>query len=159
MQLPLDTLPTNPDHVRAWLKDVSNRVTDLVRNGDYPSINAALLDLYARQTGSQLKTILDWVDEGYQIKSGAVGLPIWGPQVTAYKKVPGANGIEKKVAYTFYKIKEVFSEAQVEPLTEKTSAAPIQPTAETPKKGVAPKPAAAKGQGKAKAKSKAKSQK
>lgn len=116
IEVSLETLPQERDNIRAWLKDLSNRVKHLVKSQAYPSTNAALLDVYAQLTGAKtFHSRGQWKQEGYRVKPHQAGLPIWGRQKQAHRSSKESNGQKKSSGYTFFPVVQVYAESQVEP--------------------------------------------
>jgi len=98
------------------LRELSNEVKPLVKNGDYENINQAIVEtVYKPQGHTQLKTIRQWNEEGKRVVKGETALIIWGsPKQPKNRKQPAEPAEESElIDLEFFPLCYVFSEKQV----------------------------------------------
>lgn len=101
---------------RELLKKYSAFAAPFVENGDYETINQAIVaECYTNKKHKEFKTFKQWLKDGFSVKKGEKAFLVWGrPKDTQDKeagKEPEPNENEK----AFFPIAFVFSNAQVEP--------------------------------------------
>ena len=79
-----------------------------LESGEIKTINEGLIELYALQGNTDLKTFDDWVKQGRKIKKGATALHLWGK-----KQTKTIMKDDKEVEISFFPAKPFFSSAQV----------------------------------------------
>lgn len=95
---------------RAFLRELSRPIQDLVKIGAIESVNEGLKDIYAQQGHEELKTIHQWNSTGKQVKKGEKALLLWGsPKKYEVEKTES----EEKDELDYYPICFVFSNLQV----------------------------------------------
>jgi hypothetical protein len=106
---------------RAQLRAISQAAKALVQAGAFDSINDAVVETYKTEEHQEFKSFIGWKSEGFKVKKGSKGFPIWG------KPVKGANdeqqdqnqeqpGQEKNEK--FWPLAYLFSNAQVEKIEQ-----------------------------------------
>ena len=101
----------------------------LGRSFDGWFINDILIDVfYTNAENSTFHSFNGWIDEGYKVKKGSKGFPIWGKKRSATAKEaepetvptpktePKDTTTETEKKYKFWPIAYIFSNAQVEPI-------------------------------------------
>ncbi len=112
---------------RAALKALSDEVRPYVENGDFETINEAII--YHHYQGNEhtiFKSFNQWRKDGYQIKLGSKGYPVWSRPVSALKEEQKAQGKEQEVEEEdskMFRIAYLFSNAQVTKATERRATA------------------------------------
>lgn len=94
---------------RAFLKNASKELKNLVAQGEYSSINEALTHLYYKDGHRELKTVKQWNAKGKRVKKGEKALLLWGKA----KSIALQDG-EEESNKQFYPVSFVFSENQVQ---------------------------------------------
>jgi hypothetical protein len=111
---------------RAELSRLSNEVKPYVENGDFDTINEAIIyHHYQKGEHSIFKSFNQWRKDGYFIKLGSKGFPVWSRPVSALKeeqKAAGKEVAEQEDDSKTFRIAYVFSNAQVTKATEKRRA-------------------------------------
>jgi hypothetical protein len=88
---------------RDELNDLSKQVSGLVKSGEFPNTNAALMaNIYKNLAHQVFKTKRQWFELGFEIRQGEKAFLLWGKPITR-------NSDDKK----FFPIKFVYSNAQV----------------------------------------------
>lgn len=98
---------------RLQLSELSKMVAPLVKNGQYDTINEALMSCYFTAEDKTFKTLRQWNKEGMQVMKGSEAFLIWARPKTKYKQANGMPTDEKD--YSFFPLCFLFSNAQVEP--------------------------------------------
>lgn len=62
---------------RTQLMKDSNKMQQLVKEGKFETVNAALVAMYAEQGHTDLNTFNQWQSKGYTIKKGSKALLLW----------------------------------------------------------------------------------
>ena len=91
---------------REKLKKLSQQVKPLVQDGEFNSVNEALIDLYEDGENTEFHTFHDWKKKGKKILKGSVAFLIWGKP----RKVEQA---EDEDEYKYWPVCYLFSNAQV----------------------------------------------
>lgn len=99
---------------RRALAELSNAVHDSVKAGDFPTINAALVDLYQQQGHTEIHSFKAWLERGQVVKKGEKALLLWGEPRKGGKLEKEDNADTDQ--YEFYPLAYVFSQHQVQPL-------------------------------------------
>ncbi len=99
---------------RATLKELSIAVADAVKAGEYPTINAAIVDLYRQQGHTEIHSYRAWLERGMVVKRGEKALLLWGEPRQSGKVEKPETGSDDE--YKFYPLAYVFSQQQVEKL-------------------------------------------
>lgn len=104
---------------RAELKTLSNGIKLLVKEGKYDTINEGLIELYAKNGHTNLKTLRQWNEQNMSVKKGEKALLLWGTPKKTEKKdeQKGPDGEGKDME--FYPLCFVFSQSQVQPSAAK----------------------------------------
>ena len=76
--------------------------------GEIKTINQGLIELYALQGNTDLKTFDEWLKQGKKIHKGASALHLWGK-----KQTKTIIKDEREVEISFFPMKPFFSSAQV----------------------------------------------
>lgn len=99
---------------RELLKKYSAFAAPFVENGDYETINQAIVaECYTSKKHHEFKTFKQWSKEGFSVKKGEKAFLVWGRPKEAQEQEAGKpepNEDER----TFFPIAFVFSNAQVE---------------------------------------------
>ena len=93
---------------REFLKKISQELKLKVQQGQFKTVNDALLDTYKRHGYNNLKTPDEWINAGYRIKKGAEAVYIWGRQIN--KLIQDGEALKD---ISFFPLKPLFSEKQV----------------------------------------------
>ncbi|MDP1725558.1 MAG: ArdC family protein [Bacteroidota bacterium] len=106
---------------REQLKDQSEKLKSLVKEGQFETINDALIEtVYKNKANQDFKSYKEWKKEGYQVRKGEKAFVLWGrpkelsPEQLAENKNPELNKDNEKEVPTFYPMAYVFSNAQVD---------------------------------------------
>lgn len=105
---------------RKLLRQLSDSVTDLVTNGEFETVNDAVIDtFYKDETHHIFKSFNKWREDGYRIIKGSKAFVIWGRPVNKQKSEQAAQeGKEAEPTDNeirdFFPLAFVFSNAQVE---------------------------------------------
>ena len=92
---------------RNSLKELSNRLVDQAREAGNVNISAnyVLIVYYKSKGCTLLKSYEAWKEEGYAVRQGSQGYPIWGSRQS--KQRPDGSTIE------FCPVRYLFDESQV----------------------------------------------
>ena len=93
---------------RDFLKRFSQELKAKVAQGEFKTVNEALLDTYKRHGYKNLKAPEEWIKQGYRIRKGAEAVYIWGKQIN--KQIQDGEALKD---VSFFPIKPLFSEKQV----------------------------------------------
>jgi hypothetical protein len=97
---------------REALKALSQQVKPLVKEGQYDTVNDAIMDCFYRQNGhSEFNTLWEWNKKGYRILKGSKAFVVWGSP-RQLKKVEPETDEDKKEE--FFPLCYLFSNLQVE---------------------------------------------
>ncbi|MBC6698078.1 ArdC-like ssDNA-binding domain-containing protein [Hymenobacter puniceus] len=95
---------------REDLKQLSNAVKPLVEMGEFPTVNAAIIETYRRDGHETFNTFWQWKTLGKAVKKGAKAFVVWAQPVQR-----AANAAEDaQDEYEFFPICYLFSNLQVE---------------------------------------------
>lgn len=95
---------------RDELKAISAGFKLLVKEGAIDSVNTGLINYYAEQGHTTLKSYRRWLADGFQVKKGAKALLLWGePKPVKPNEQPKEGEKEE----TFFPLAYVFSNLQV----------------------------------------------
>lgn len=98
---------TNPK--REQLKELSNGLRILVKQGAIESVNEGLKSIYAEQGHTELNTFNQWREKGFLVKKGSKALLLWGRPVSKPQ-----DQDQEQDEYSFFPVCYVFSNLQVE---------------------------------------------
>ena len=101
---------------REALKALSKLIQQLVKSGQYESVNEGLADTYRQQGHEEIHSFKGWMERGFVVKRGEKALLLWGKPHTAQKHEK-KNETDKD-EFSFFPLAYVFSNLQVEPLKE-----------------------------------------
>lgn len=109
---------------RQALKALSKEVMQFIEQEQAATVNEALVIHYAQQGHTNLHSFRGWLTEGKVVKKGEKALLLWGEprqggKIEKEKPQPGSQDDDD---YKFFPLAYVFSEKQVEPLTQKKAA-------------------------------------
>lgn len=91
---------------RQMLKDLSIALKPAVQNGDFPNLNAAIIDYYKRTSGANtFHTLQGWNKLGYTVNKGSKSFIVWGKPVKVSADTPEA--------YEYFPVSFLFNENQV----------------------------------------------
>lgn len=97
---------------RAELMAMSNQLRPLVTIGQYDSINEAIIETVYNPEGARtLRTFWEWKREGYKVRKGEKGLPVWGRKK---QRTPEPAGDEDPM--TYWPMAYLFTDEQVDPV-------------------------------------------
>lgn len=97
---------------RTLLRSLSSQVKELVKDGEYETINQAIIDLHYKRDGhSDFKTIKQWNEAGYRINKGETAFVVWGKPKKAQDKEQ--TGDTEDEISDFYPLCFLFSNKQV----------------------------------------------
>lgn len=118
--------PQNPR--RAELRALSLEVRPLVKMGVYPTVNAAILTLYAAEVGcspADFHSFYHWREAGTPVKKGERGFPVWGQprrlnsDHSAQADAPAADSADER---EFWPVAYLFHAGQVEAAPQQVAA-------------------------------------
>lgn len=116
----LTTMGEKIQAIREELKGMSLAVAELVKFGQYPNVNAAIIGEFHRKGEHQVfHTYRQWQEQGYQVKKGSKSFHIWSRPIDAIKAqenpdTPATDEAERK----YFAVAFLFSNAQVEPIQQ-----------------------------------------
>ena len=100
-----------PKRRKDILAERTAKARQLVESGKYPNINSALLAMYKEldelPEHTEFKLFGQWKKDGFKIKKGSKGYPVWG--------APKEHTKQDGTTYEFFPVAYLFSEFQVEP--------------------------------------------
>ena len=102
---------------REELKAISAPFKLLLREGSIGSINEGLANYYAEQGHTTLNSYRRWQEMGFQVKKGSKALLMWGEPIEKKTKEEQKAKNEDEGKDPFYPLAYVFSNLQVEPLS------------------------------------------
>lgn len=91
---------------REKLKQLSQQVKPAVLEGEFETVNEALIDLYEDNENQEFHTFHDWKKQGKKILKGSAAFVIWGKP----RKVAQAEDDDE---YKYWPVCYLFSNAQV----------------------------------------------
>jgi len=99
-----------PKRRRDILREQTQAARELVKAGEYPTVNAALLAMYRKADGLAEDTVFklfsQWKARGHRVKKGSKGYPVWG--APKERKAPDGT------TYEYYPVAYLFTNFQVE---------------------------------------------
>lgn len=107
---------------RADLIALSKSVKRAMESGQFPDaekVNDAIIATYQAQTGqTDFRSFAGWREEGFQVKKGEHGFPVWGkPRAAKAGESEGESGGDEEARkYRLFPIAHLFHAGQVEPL-------------------------------------------
>ncbi|HEY6913143.1 MAG TPA: ArdC-like ssDNA-binding domain-containing protein [Paludibacter sp.] len=104
---------------REELKVLSKGIKILVKAGKYSSVNEGLIELYAENGHSNLKTIHQWNEINMSVKKGEHALLLWGTPKKSEKKQEATTPDQEEKELEFYPLCFVFSKQQIQPTAAK----------------------------------------
>jgi hypothetical protein len=107
---------TRIQEIREDLKAKSAQVAAAVKLGQFDSINEAIIAVFYRGNEHEsFNTYMGWRAEGFQVKRGSKAFHIWSRPLDVLK--PDENETDEERS-RYYPVAFIFSNAQVEPITE-----------------------------------------
>ncbi len=100
------------EEIREQLKTISREVKPLVDNGQFTTINAAIIATYKNEPHQEFKLFPEWKKANHKIIKGSKGFPIW-TRPKDNQKVTDTGEVDE---YSFFGVCFLFSNAQVEPI-------------------------------------------
>lgn len=107
---------SNIQEKRAYLKELSNGLKILKKEGAIDCINEGLKSIYAGQGHTELKTIYQWNEEGKRVRKGEKAFLLWGrpkKYPTQGQSPTTEENNEETNETDFYPLCYVFSNLQV----------------------------------------------
>ncbi len=105
------TKPSRTPEARQMLKELSNEVKPLVKEGAFDTVNEAVIKLcYMRDGHDEFKKFNQWLNEGKRVKKGEKGFPVWARP----KDMKKDEHPDLEDDFSFFPICYLFSNAQVE---------------------------------------------
>lgn len=101
---------------RETLKAMSRAAKELVKMGQYESINEALVDMYREQGHEEIHSFKKWLELGYCVRKGEKALLLWGKPKEAVKQEKTKDDEDDE--FKFWPLAYVFSDKQVDPLKQ-----------------------------------------
>lgn len=107
---------------RADLIALSKTVKRAMESGQFPDaekVNDAIIATYQQQTGqTDFRSFAGWREEGFQVKKGEHGFPVWGKPRTAKEgeSEGESGGDEEARKYRLFPVAHLWHAGQVEPL-------------------------------------------
>lgn len=101
---------------RETLKALSQEVYDLVEAGTFTTVNDAIMEtLYKNGTHREFKSYRQWKKDGFQVRKGEKAFLLWArpKDIEVMQEEPQEGEVAK-----FFPIAHLFSNAQVEPISE-----------------------------------------
>lgn len=98
---------------RENLKAISSVIQQLVKAGQYDSVNDGLVDMYRQQGHEEIHSFKKWLDRGYVVKKGEKALLLWGEPRKGFNQEKKDES--EKDEFKFFPLAYVFSNLQVEP--------------------------------------------
>lgn len=102
---------------RENLKELSRTVANAVKYGQFPTINAALVNLYQQQGHTEIHSFKAWLSNGMVVKKGEKALLLWGEPRHGGKQEKEETTADDD-EYKFFPLAYVFSQLQVQPLKQ-----------------------------------------
>lgn len=103
---------------RQLLKERSRLAKDVQALNPDLTINEILISSYLDDDNKEFKTFNGWLKEGFRVRKGSKAFLIWGKK----RKATDHTKDTEKDEFSFFPLAFIFSNAQVEPLTQKASA-------------------------------------
>jgi DNA repair protein RadC len=93
------------------LLERSNAVKPLVESGEFPTINAAIVETFYKTMGiNVLKSFMEWKKEGKHVIKGSKAFPVWGKPVVNQTEQQEQSRDEIR----YWPVKYLFSDQQVQ---------------------------------------------
>lgn len=116
------------DIARDTLITLSNEVKDLVEDGTFPTINAAIMETMYKEGNHRIfNTYMSWKKIGKQVKKGAKAFLLWSKPIRTGEPKQQQEEAEEtgevllspeEAEYKYYGIAYLFSNAQVEDIPQ-----------------------------------------
>lgn len=101
---------------REGLKAISRMIQQLVKAGQYNTVNEGLVDMYRQQGHEEIHSFRKWLELGYCVRRGEKALLLWGePRKAANKEKQNDKDQDE---FSFFPLAYVFSDKQVEALKQ-----------------------------------------
>lgn len=71
---------------RQQLKELSRIIQIAVKDGQYPSVNEGLAEMYAQEGHTELHSFKEWLTKGFVVKKGEKALLMWGQPKDKHKQ-------------------------------------------------------------------------
>ena len=101
------------NETRDTLKKLSQQVKPLVDQGQFNTVNEALIEIMYRQYGEKYQKFTDWKAQGYTILKGSKGFPVWAQPLKITRKKEESEQDEEG---EYFPICYLFNENQVRKL-------------------------------------------
>lgn len=96
---------------REDLKKLSDLVKPLVKMGKFPTVNAAVIEVFYRPAGHEtFNTFWQWKSLGKAVRKGEKAFAVWAQPVERAQTDP----TDKEDEYSFFPICYLFSDRQVD---------------------------------------------
>lgn len=100
---------------RELLKQLSKAAAAFVENGEYPTINEAIINTaYKSETHTTFKTFNQWKADGFFVQKGEKAFLVWGRPTEEQEAEKGPEPSTEPEG-RFFPLAFLFSNAQVEP--------------------------------------------
>jgi DNA repair protein RadC len=100
---------------REALKQISQNVKPLVKEGYFESVNSAILATYRENGNEEFNTFGQWLEKGFAVKKGERAFLVWGTP----KRLPVINPESEKDEFDYFPLCYLFSNKQVEAVKER----------------------------------------
>lgn len=109
--------------IREELRGKSLAVAQLVKFGQYETVNEAIIGEYYRSAEHKtFNTFRGWRKAGFRVKKGEKCFHIWSRPVAALKAETNPEAAAPEDSHTYFSVAFLFSNAQVEPIRKNEQA-------------------------------------
>lgn len=109
------------NEARERLKLLSQEVADLVEEGQFETINDAIMEtMYKTAVHREFKTYRAWKQDGMQVAKGEKAFLLWAKPKQVEKPAESTEAKSDEDKYKFFPIAYLFSNAQVHPIENNT---------------------------------------
>lgn len=109
--------------IREELRGKSLAVAQLVKFGQYETVNEAIIGEYYRSAEHKtFNTFRGWRKSGFRVKKGEKCFHIWSRPVAALKAETNPEAAAPEDSHTYFSVAFLFSNAQVEPIRKNEQA-------------------------------------
>ncbi len=108
---------------REQLKAISRLMQQMVKAGQFDSVNKGLVDMYKNEGHTEIHSFKKWLELGFVVRKGEKALLLWGQPRQAPNQQKKTEG--DKDEFSFFPLAYVFSQNQVENLKSEKHAEAI----------------------------------
>lgn len=107
------------DQKKALLKSLSVQAKEAIEKGatEEPTVNSVLLSWLKNDTHNEFNNFWEWKKKGFKVKKGASAFFVWSKKRKGTEKAQDNDSEEKE--FSFFSLAYLFSNSQVEPLSQK----------------------------------------